>query len=98
MNRTKTYVIGFAAACFFLTTNAFAGTTTVVGGVVSYAREGGVANAVYTLPTQTITRSMNVIRDSTHDFFLTVTLGGGLQFTAGTLPAPWSQRVSSSRG
>src|SRR5437867_12521070 len=67
LNRTKIYVIGLAAACFFLAANAFAGTTTVVGGVVSYAREVGVANAVYTLPTQTITRSMNVIRDSTHD-------------------------------
>jgi hypothetical protein len=87
-----------AAACLAPAGAAMAGTTTVVGGALSYAREVGVANAVYTIPAQTITRDLNVIRNANQDFFLTVTIGNGPQFTSGTLPTPTSLALTTAAG
>jgi hypothetical protein len=98
LNRTKTCIICFAAACFFLTANAFAGITKVVGGALSYATQAGGPGAVFTVPAQTVTRDMGVIRGSSADFFLTVTLGGGAQFAAPTLPTAGNLTLTTPAG
>lgn len=56
---------------------ALAGTTTVTQ--VKYARELGVANQTYTLPSPTVvTHTMNVIRTVQDDWFVDVTINGGV--------------------
>ncbi|PYV19137.1 MAG: hypothetical protein DMG07_02535, partial [Acidobacteria bacterium] len=84
-------------AFLFMAGSALAGTT-AIGSAVTYAREVGAANAVYTLPTKSVTRSMAVIRDATQDFFVDVTLGAGAVFTAGGLPEASDLALTSVSG
>ena len=69
-----------------LTGNTLASKTTATE--VTYARELGALNAIYTLPVgNTLTRAMTVLRQAASgNFFLRVTLSGGAVFTPGGLP------------
>jgi len=67
--------------CLILTGNALAGTTTATE--VTYAREVGATDAVYTIPAgNSIERAMFVLRPGggPGDFFLRVELGKNSEF------------------
>ncbi|PYV17368.1 MAG: hypothetical protein DMG07_05960, partial [Acidobacteria bacterium] len=73
-----------------------AGTTS--GVTVVYAREFAAANGIYTLPENTITRSVGVIRGFAADFFIDVTLGNGATFASGGLPASGNLTLTTAAG
>jgi len=79
-----------------LTGSALAGTTATTA--VTYAREVGAVNAVYTLPASSVTRQLAVIRADSQDFFVDVTLGQGALLTAGSLPANADMTVADGGG
>jgi len=86
LNRLRT-VICLGAVLLLMAGVAMAGSTTVAGGAVKYARETGtpivgVPYFTYTLPALNITHVMNVVRTAEEDFFLDVTLGDGARFGA----------------
>jgi hypothetical protein len=88
-------------AFLILSGSALAGTSTAVGGAVNYAREVGAVNAVFTLPAgKTVTRDLNVIRDSSQDFFVDVTLGNGALYTGAgaTLPEASDLALTTAAG
>jgi len=85
------------AACILLAANAFAGTTTLVGGIVTYAREAATGGTLYTMPIQTVTRQMGVVRSSTADFFVIVSLEG-VVFASPTLPTVGSLTLTDAAG
>jgi len=84
LNRIKTLAVCLGVACLLLTGSALAGSTTTT--VYNTAREVGAANAVYTLATTTVSRSMGVIRNSTQDFLVVFSMSGGVVFTGSALP------------
>ena len=96
-NRIAGLALCLGVAFLFIAGSALAGTTAITSAV-TYAREVGVANAVYTLPAKSVTRSMAVIRDATQDFFVDVTLGAGAVFTAGGLPEASDLALTSVSG
>lgn len=97
-NRILNFAMCLCVAFVMLTGSSLAGTTTVVSGVVNYAREVGAINTVYTIPSgKLVRRQLGVIRNSAQDFFVTVTLGSGLQFATGTLPAAGNLGLQSGQ-
>ena len=99
MNATR--FTGFAVclglACLMLTENALAGTTTTTE--VTYAREVGKDDAIYTLlPANTAERAMNVIRSVSQDFTLRVSLSDNAQFATPTLPAAGDLTLTTTGG
>jgi len=99
MNSTRitSFVICLGLTCLMLTGSALAGTTTVVAEV-NYSRETGAAAAVYTLPANTVTRAMNVVRDATEDFVMKVTLGNGFTFSSVLLPKGADLTLTTASG
>jgi len=79
LNRLRT-VICLGAVLLLMAGVAMAGTTTVAGGAVKYAREVGVASGQFTLPAVNIPRVMDVVRTIEEDFFVDVTLQDGAHF------------------
>jgi len=76
LNRLR-IVFCFGIALLLMASVALAGTTTLTP--VKYARELGVANQQYTLPSSLIvTHTMNVIRTVQDDWFVDVTINGGV--------------------
>lgn len=82
--RFKRFAAYLALACLILTGSILAGTTTTE---VTYAREVGEADAIYTLPVNTFTRTLNVLRSSSQDFIVRISLDNNAEFATGTLPA-----------
>ena len=86
--------LGFA--CLILTGNVLAGTTATTE--ITYAREVGASQAVFTLSANTFTRSMNVLRSSTQDFIVRISLGNNAVFATGTLPAGGDLALTTAAG
>ncbi len=88
MNSTRitSFVVCLSLACLVLTGTALASKTTATE--VTYAREVGALNAVYTTPAGNIvTRAMTVLRQAASgNFFLRLTLSGNAEFEAAGLP------------
>jgi len=91
LNRYKTLTVFVVLACLFLASSAMAGNTVLNAAAVSYAREVGLANTVYTVPSgPTVSRAMQVLRPISAnggDFFLRVSLANGAVFATGGLPS-----------
>jgi hypothetical protein len=87
-------------AFLVLSGSALAGTTAVTGGAISYAREVGAVNAVYTIQGGPVTRALAVIRNTAQDFFVDITLGNGALFTGAgsTLPEASDLTISGGGG
>ncbi len=90
MNSTRiisfTFCLGLA--CLLLTGNAVAQSTSADD--LSYAREAGAADVLYTIPAgNLITHTMSVLRVSggSGNFFVRITLDGGAVFDGSSLPA-----------
>ncbi len=81
--RISTCTICLGLACLFLTGNVLAGTTATA--VINVACNPDGANRVITVPTNSATRQMNVLRGIGGDFFLDVTLHDGAVWGAGAL-------------
>ena len=102
MNSTPFRLTWFAAAAclglasFMLTGNVLAGTTTTTE--VTYAREVGKDDAIYTLPANTAERAMNVIRSTTQNFTLGVSLSDNAEFATPTLPAAGDLTLTTTGG
>ena len=75
MNSIRLTGVGVGLACLLLTGSALAGSTSTTAIDVT-CPEG----PSFTVPSNTVTRQMNVMRDSTGDFFFDVTLGNGFEF------------------
>src|SRR5262245_14508860 len=98
-NRIASLALCLGVAFLVLTGSALAGTTAVTGGAVSYAREVGAVNAVYTLPVgTTATRALAVIRNTAQDFFVDVSLGNGALFTGAASNLPEASDLTISGG
>ena len=83
--RIITCTICLGLACLFLTGSGLAGTTATM--VINLDCQPGASNRVITVPTNSVTRQMNVLRGIGRDFFLDVTLQDGAVWGAGA-PAP----------
>jgi len=81
LNRLRT-VICLGAVLLLMAGVAMAGSTSVTGGPVKYAREVGIANQYFYIPSKDIVHVMNVVRTAEEDFFLDVTLNDGAKFAA----------------
>ena len=89
MNPTRftRHAVTLGMACLILTGTALAGTTTVTE--VTYAREVGRDDTVYTIPAgNSIERAMSLLRsgDGSGDFFVAVSLGNNAEFDGTGLP------------
>ena len=76
MNSIRITGVGVGLACLFLTGSALAGSTSTTAIDVTCP-----AGPSFTVPSNTVTRQMNVMRDSIGDFFFDVTLGNGFEFS-----------------
>ncbi len=86
MTRISTFAICLGLGCFFLTGTGLAGTTATT--VIDLGDcTPGPNNRVITVPANTVTRQINVVRVTTQDLIMRVSLGSGFEFTTGTLPA-----------
>jgi hypothetical protein len=94
-NRITSLALCLGVVILLLSAPAFAGTT-ATSGAIKYAREVASANTVYTVPATTITRTMQVVRGDTQNFFVDVKLSSGVwnasltagMITFGTTAAP----------
>jgi len=84
--RISTFTICLGLACLFLTGNVLAGTTATTVVELGDCTPGG-PNRVITVPANTVTRQMNVVRTNAQNFIMRVSMGSGLEFATGTLPA-----------
>ena len=87
--RITSFVICLGLACLMLTGSVLAGTTKVTAEV-PYAREVGKANRIYTLPANTVTRTMSVLRASGENFFVDISLSGNALWDASGPPVDTS--------
>ena len=93
MNATRIIGLKVGLACLFLTGSALAGTTSTTAINVTCP-----AGPSFTVPTNTVTRAMGVVRDSTQNFFLRVTLGNNVEFDTGTLPVAGDLTLTTAAG
>jgi len=93
--RMSTFTICLGLAYLFLTGNVLAGTTATTVVELGDCSPGG-PNRVITVPANTVTRAMDVLR--VIDFFMTVTLGSGFEFATGTLPVNGDLALTTAGG
>lgn len=83
-NRLTSLALCLGVVFLIMTGSAVAGTTSFnSGNALKYAREVGAVNQIYTLPSNAVARTMNVIRSTGQNFFVDAILDNGAKWNAG---------------
>lgn len=94
--KLSTFAICLGLVCLFLTGSGLAGTTSTT--VINLDCTPGIPGRVITVPANTVTRAMNVVRNINQDFIIRLTLSSGSEFLTPTLPASIDLSLSVAGG